>query len=235
MKDLFSRIGLLCITITLFCLASCNSSDDDKESSLSDTYSTVDGRTVQYKYCYIIPNIDEGEYDYEFTAFDVDVLYYKQHPEKIKNDMVYSYLTVDIPAESINDANGTKTFEIEVSYDHNMKRVLIDEENDIDESTLPSASTSIWYTNIYDYGTGFSKTDVIFATQSGNSFKVTGKDISILASKMGNDNAGIDKNSRKTTCSFAFESNNVNNMTRANASIITDSKEINLIKKLTKK
>lgn len=234
MKDLFSRIGLLCITITLFCLASCSSSDDDKESSSSATYSTIDGRTVQFKYCYIIPNIDEGEYDYEFTAFDVDVLYYKQHPEKIKNDMVYSFLTIHIPAESINDVNGTKTFEIEVAYDHNMKRVQIDEDNDdIDESTLPSASTSIWYTNDADHK--LNKTDAIFATHSGNSFKILGKNINIFASEMGNDNAGINKNSRKTTCSFAFESNNVYNMTRANVTIITDSEEINFIKKLTKK
>ncbi len=189
-------------------LAACSSDSDNEggsESGKGSAYSTVDGRTMKYDYCYIVPYEKEGVLYYELNAFNVDLLYYKQHPEKVKDDVLYSCMFIDFPASAINDG-ATNDFDIEIDYDSSLKRLLIDDNSDIDESTIPVASTHIWY--CYDW-LHHKKDQNISISKSGNTFKITGTDVGILASKMGVDDGISSYDARQTVCSFGFESDNI--------------------------
>lgn len=213
----------------LFCLAACSSDSDNEggsESGKGSAYSTVDGRTMKYDYCYIVPYEEEGDLRYELSAFNVDPLYYKQHPEKVKDEL-FSYMSIDFPASTINDG-ATNDFDIEIAYDSSLKRLLIDDNSDIDESTIPVASTYIWYS--YDW-VHDKKDQNISISKSGNTFKITGTDVVVLASKMGVDD-GISSDARQTVCSFGFESNNIYQVEFENVKFVTDTEAVKMIRSL---
>lgn len=215
----------------LVCVAACSSDNEgNSESGKGSAYTTVDGRTVKYEHCYVIPYEEDGVARYSLEAFNIDPMYYKQHPEKVKDDMLYSYFALDFPASSINES-ATKDFDIEIDYDISLKRLLIDDDSDIDESTIPVAPTHIWYT--YDW-VHHKKDQNLAISKSGNTFKVTGTDIVVLASEMGVDE-GISNDARQTVCSFGFESNNIYQVEFENVKLVTDAKTVQMLKSLKQK
>ena len=181
------------------------SSDDDKDgggSTGGSAFSTLDGRTVKYKFLYVVSEVDEGDTFYGLFAFTEDLLYYRQHPEKVKDNMVYSYMALDTYADELNKPQ--HQFDVEVGYDCNLKEGITDDE---DDSELPVASTHIWYTTPWDQDE--SSTETLTVKKSGNTFKVETTELTFLASEKGADDDGISSSSRRTKGKIAFESSNL--------------------------
>ena len=181
------------------------SSDDDKDgggSTGGSAFSTLDGRTVKYKFLYVVSEVDEGDTFYGLFASTEDLLYYRQHPEKVKDNMVYSYMALDTYADELNKPQ--HQFDVEVGYDCNLKEGITDDE---DDSELPVASTHIWYTTPWDQDE--SSTETLTIKKSGNTFKVETTELTFLASEKGADDDGISSSSRRTKGKIAFESSNL--------------------------
>ena len=180
------------------------SSDDDKDgggSTGGSAFSTLDGRTVKYKFLYVVSEVDEGDTFYGLFASTEDLFYYRQHAEKVKDNMVYSYMALDTYADELNKPQ--HQFDVEVNYDCNLKEGITDDE---DDSELPVASTHIWYTTPWDQDE--SSTETLTIKKSGNTFKVETTELTFLASEKGVDD-GIDDYSRRTKGKIAFESSNL--------------------------
>ena len=181
------------------------SSDDDKDgggSTGGSAFSTLDGRTVKYKYLYVVSEVDDGDTFYGLFASTEDLFYYRQHPEKVKDNMVYSYMALDTYADELNKPQ--HQFDVEVGYDCNLKEGITDDE---DDSELPVASTHIWYTTPWDQDE--SSTETLTVKKSGNTFKVETTELTFLASEKGADDDGISSSSRRTKGKIAFESSNL--------------------------
>jgi len=210
-----------------------NGNNDTELTGKGTAYTTVDGRTVKYKYLYVLPDEENGVYrSYGLWAYTVDIDYYLQHPNEIKDNMYTSMLYIEVPVSAFN--SGVITFDnildIEISYDDPLKGILVDDNPEL-EKTLVYPSTHIWYCNDYTYKNQVN----IAVSRTGNTFKATGIDVPMLASKMGVDE-GIDDNSRKTTASFGFESDNLDTrkLSVENVNIVTDAKTINLLRSIRK-
>ena len=194
------------------------SSDDDKDgggSTGGSAFSTLDGRTVKYKYLYVVSEVDDGDTFYGLFASTEDLFYYRQHPEKVKDIMVYSYMALDTYADELNKPQ--HQFDVEVNYDCNLKEGITDDE---DDSDFPVASTYIWYTTPWDQDE--SSTETLTIKKSGNTFKVETTELAFLASEKGVDD-GIDSSSRRTKGKIAFESSNL-------ISEVLDSPEVVFVK-----
>ena len=194
------------------------SSDDDKDgggSTGGSAFSTLDGRTVKYKYLYVVSEVDDGDTFYGLFASTEDLFYYRQHPEKVKDNMVYSYMALDTYADELNKPQ--HQFDVEVHYDCNLKEGITDDE---DDSDFPVASTYIWYTTPWDQDE--SSTETLTIKKSGNTFKVETTELTFLASEKGVDD-GIDSSSRRTKGKIAFESSNL-------ISAVLDSPEVVFVK-----
>ena len=194
------------------------SSDDDKDgggSTGGSAFSTLDGRTVKYKYLYVVSEVDDGDTFYGLFASTEDLFYYRQHPEKVKDNMVYSYMALDTYADELNKPQ--HQFDVEVHYDCNLKEGITDDE---DDSDFPVASTHIWYSTPWDQDE--SSTETLTIKKSGNTFKVETTELTFLASEKGVDD-GIDSSSRRTKGKIAFESSNL-------ISEVLDSPEVVFVK-----
>ena len=194
------------------------SSDDDKDgggSTGGSAFSTLDGRTVKYKYLYVVSEVDDGDTFYGLFASTEDLFYYRQHPEKVKDNRVYSYMALDTYADELNKPQ--HQFDVEVNYDCNLKEGITDDE---DDSDFPVASTHIWYSTPWDQDE--SSTETLTIKKSGNTFKVETTELTCLASEKGVDD-GIDSSSRRTKGKIAFESSNL-------ISEVLDSPEVVFVK-----
>ena len=194
------------------------SSDDDKDgggSTGGSAFSTLDGRTVKYKYLYVVSEVDDGDTFYGLFASTEDLFYYRQHPEKVKDNMVYSYMALDTYADELNKPQ--HQFDVEVNYDCNLKEGITDDE---DDSDFPVASTHIWYSTPWDQDE--SATETLTIKKSGNTFKVETTELTFLASEKGVDD-GIYSSSRRTKGKIAFESSNL-------ISEVLDSPEVVFVK-----
>lgn len=194
------------------------SSDDDKDgggSTGGSAFSTLDGRTVKYKYLYVVSEVDDGDTFYGLFASTEDLFYYRQHPEKVKDNMVYSYMALDTYADELNKPQ--HQFDVEVNYDCNLKEGITDDE---DDSDFPVASTHIWYSTPWDQDE--SSTETLTIKKSGNTFKVETTELTFLASEKGVDD-GIYSSSRRTKGKIAFESSNL-------ISEVLDSPEVVFVK-----
>ena len=181
------------------------SSDDDKDgggSTGGSAFSTLDGRTVKYKYLYVVSEVDDGDTFYGLFASTEDLFYYRQHPDKVKDNMVYSYMALDTYADELNKPQ--HQFDVEVNYDCNLKEGITDDE---DDSDFPVASTHIWYSTPWDQDE--SSTETLTVKKSGNTFKVETTELTFLASEKGADDDGISSSSRRTKGKIAFESSNL--------------------------
>lgn len=220
------------------------SSDDDKDgggSTGGSAFTTVDGRTVNYKYLYVVPLNEEDEFDtknvamYELDASTEDLLYYRQHPDKAKDNMFYSYMSTDLYVEDLNKE--ITEFDLWINYDCNLKRdVSLDDDDDDDDSKYPVASTHISYTTP-DQGEFSSGTLKI--TKSGNTFKIATTEITVLASEMGEDEDECDF-SRRTKCKLGFESSNLLSVNPGFDSpvktiVVDDEADVRFLKSLTAK
>lgn len=193
---------LLMAFIALFtCISFSACSDDDDEgggsSKKGSAFSTLDGRTVKYKYLYVVSYVDEGDTFYELCASTEDLFYYRQHPEKVKDNMVYSYMSLDMFGEFNKPHH---LFDVQIGYDCNLKEGITDDE---DDSDFPVAPTFIEYNTDED-----ATTETLTVKKSGNTFKVETTELTFLASEMGVDD-GIDSSSRRTKGKIAFESSNL--------------------------
>ena len=212
---------LLMAFIVLFtCVSFSACSDDDDEgggsSKKGSAFSTLDGRTVKYKYLYVVSYVDNDGPSYELCASTEDLFYYRQHPEKVKDNMVYSFMSLDVYGEEFNKP--LHQFNVQIGYDCNLKEGITDDE---DDSDFPVASTHIWYTTPWDQDE--SSTETLTIKKSGNTFKVETTELTFLASEMGAEDDGIDSSSRRTKGKIAFESSNL-------ISEVLDSPEVVFVK-----
>ena len=212
---------LLMAFIALFACVSFSACSDDDEggggsSKNGSAFSTVDGRTVKYKYLYVVSYVDNDGPSYELCASTEDLFYYRQHPEKVKDNMVYSYMSLDMYGEEFNKPQ--HQFDVQIGYDCNLKEGITDDE---DDSDFPVASTHIWYTTPWDQDE--SSTETLTVKKSGNTFKVETTELTFLASEMGVDEDGVDDYSRRTKGKIAFESSNL-------VSAVLDSPEVVFVK-----
>ena len=195
---------LLMAFIALFTCVSFSACSDDDEggggsSKNGSAFSTVDGRTVKYKYLYVVSLVDEGDTFYELFASTEELLYYRKNPDKVKENMLYSYMSLDVYADKLNKPQ--HKFDVEVNYDCNLKRDISDEE---DYEKYPISSTHIWYSTPDE-----SSTETLTVKKSGNTFKIETTELTFLASEKGVEDDGIDSSSRKTKGKIAFESSNL--------------------------
>lgn len=212
---------LLMAFIALFTCVSFSACSEDDEggggsSKNGSAFSTVDGRTVKYKYLYVVSYVDNDGPSYELCASTEDLFYYRQHPEKVKDNMVYSYMSLDMYGEEFNKPQ--HQFDVQIGYDCNLKEGITDDE---DDSDFPVASTHIWYTTPWDQDE--LSTETLTVKKSGKTFKVETTELTFLASEMGADEDGVDDYSRRTKGKIAFESSNL-------VSAVLDSPEVVFVK-----
>ena len=216
---------LLMAFIALFTCVSFSACSEDDEggggsSKNGSAFSTLDGRTVKYKYLYVVSYVDNDGPSYELCASTEDLFYYRQHPEKVKDNMVYSFMSLDMYGEEFNKP--LHQFDVQIGYDCNLKEGITDYEDDFDsDSDFPVASTHIWYTTPWDQDE--SSTETLTVKKSGNTFKVETTELTFLASEMGADEDGVDDYSRRTKGKIAFESSNL-------ISAVLDSPEVVFVK-----
>ena len=215
---------LLMAFIALFACVSFSACSEDDEggggsSKNGSAFSTVDGRTVKYKYLYVVSYVDNDGPSYELCASTEDLFYYRQHPEKVKDNMVYSFMSLDMYGEEFNKP--LHQFDVQIGYDCNLQHdISIDDSEDEDSTENPVASTHIWYTTPWDQDE--SSTETLTIKKSGNTFKVETTELTFLASEKGVDD-GIDSSSRRTKGKIAFESSNL-------ISEVLDSPEVVFVK-----
>lgn len=215
---------LLMAFIALFTCVSFSACSEDDEggggsSKNGSAFSTLDGRTVKYKYLYVVSYVD-NDVSYELYASTEDLFYYRQHPEKVKDNMVFSFMSLDMYGEEFNKP--LHQFDVQIGYDCNLKEGITDYEDDFDsDSDFPVASTHIWYTTPWDQDE--SSTETLTVKKSGKTFKVETTELTFLASEMGADEDGVDDYSRRTKGKIAFESSNL-------ISAVLDSPEVVFVK-----
>ena len=216
---------LLMAFIALFTCVSFSACSEDDEggggsSKNGSAFSTLDGRTVKYKYLYVVSEVDDGDTFYELCASTEDLFYYRQHPEKVKDNMVYSFMSLDMYGEEFNKP--LHQFDVQIGYDCNLQHdISIDDSEDEDYTENPVASTHIWYQTPWDQDE--SSTETVTVKKSGNTFKVETTELTFLASEMGVDEDGVDDYSRRTKGKIAFESSNL-------VSAVLDSPEVVFVK-----
>ena len=216
---------LLMAFIALFACVSFSACSEDDEggggsSKNGSAFSTLDGRTVKYKYLYVVSYVDNDGPSYELCASTEDLFYYRQHPEKVKDNMVYSFMSLDMYGEEFNKP--LHQFDVQIGYDCNLQHdISIDDSEDEDYTENPVASTHIWYTTPWDQDE--SSTETLTVKKSGKTFKVETTELTFLASEMGADEDGVDDYSRRTKGKIAFESSNL-------VSAVLDSPEVVFVK-----
>ena len=202
---------LLMAFIALFACVSFSACSEDDEggggsSKNGSAFSTLDGRTVKYKYLYVVSYVDNDGPSYELCASTEDLFYYRQHPEKVKDNMVYSFMSLDMYGEEFNKP--LHQFDVQIGYDCNLQHdISIDDSEDEDYTENPVASTHIWYQTPWDQDE--SSTETLTIKKSGNTFKVETTELTFLASEKGADDDGISSSSRRTKGKIAFESSNL--------------------------
>ena len=215
---------LLMAFIALFACVSFSACSEDDEggggsSKNGSAFSTLDGRTVKYKYLYVVSYVDNDGPSYELCASTEDLFYYRQHPEKVKDNMVYSFMSLDMYGEEFNKP--LHQFDVQIGYDCNLQHdISIDDSEDEDYTENPVASTHIWYQTPWDQDE--SSTETLTVKKSGKTFKVETTELTFLASEKGVDD-GIDSSSRRTKGKIAFESSNL-------ISEVLDSPEVVFVK-----
>ncbi|MDY4665236.1 MAG: hypothetical protein SPC80_04490 [Prevotella sp.] len=215
---------LLMAFIALFTCVSFSACSEDDEggggsSKNGSAFSTLDGRTVKYKYLYVVSYVDNDGPSYELCASTEDLFYYRQHPEKVKDNMVYSFMSLDMYGEEFNKP--LHQFDVQIGYDCNLQHdISIDDSEDEDYTENPVASTHIWYQTPWDQDE--SSTETLTVKKSGKTFKVETTELTFLASEKGVDD-GIDSSSRRTKGKIAFESSNL-------VSAVLDSPEVVFVK-----
>ena len=215
---------LLMAFIALFTCVSFSACSEDDEggggsSKNGSAFSTLDGRTVKYKYLYVVSYVDNDGPSYELCASTEDLFYYRQHPETVKDNMVYSFMSLDMYGEEFNKP--LHQFDVQIGYDCNLQHdISIDDSEDEDYTENPVASTHIWYQTPWDQDE--SSTETLTVKKSGKTFKVETTELTFLASEKGVDD-GIDSSSRRTKGKIAFESSNL-------VSEVLDSPEVVFVK-----
>lgn len=209
-----------------FTFSACSSDDDSENNNgKGSTFTIVDGRKVEYKYTYVIPSKD-GEYgdangidSYELCATTEDLLYYRKNPSKLKDGMLYSMMSIDVDAAGLGSPQ--KNIGIQVSYDNNLKRDVLFEDDFDDDDNYPIAPTHIEYTSDHDL------TSSLTVNKSGKTFTVKSTELPVLASEMGGDDG-----ERKTTCTVAFSSSNYVTYSSRSIVVVTDKADRRFLKSL---
>lgn len=209
-----------------FTFSACSSDDDSENNNgKGSTFTIVDGRKVEYKYTYVIPSKD-GEYgdangidSYELCATTEDLLYYRKNPNKLKDGMLYSMMSIDVDAAGLGSPQ--KNIGIQVSYDNNLKRDVLFEDDFDDDDNYPIAPTHIEYISDHDL------TSSLTVNKSGKTFTVKSTELPVLASEMGGDDG-----ERKTTCTVAFSSSNYVTYSSRSIVVVTDKADRRFLKSL---
>ena len=209
-----------------FTFSACSSDDySENNSGKGSTFTIVDGRKVEYKYTYVIPSKD-GEYgdangidSYELCATTEDLLYYRKNPSKLKDGMLYSMMSIDVDAAGLGSPQ--KNIGIQVSYDNNLKRDVLFEDDFDDDDNYPIAPTHIEYISDHDL------TSSLTVNKSGKTFTVKSTELPVLASEMGGDDG-----ERKTTCTVAFSSSNYVTYSSRSIVVVTDKADRRFLKSL---
>lgn len=214
-KKFILSICLCLAAVSMF--SSCSDDNDDNGGSgaSGSTFATVDGRTVNFKYCYIVPE-DGG---YELAASTVDLL--SLNPNKIKYNDTFSNLSIDI---SLDGSNQVRDYDVKIIFDESLSFIL-DEDDDYYVAPTYNSYSSDWTVSLPELP--FSK--------SGSKIKIASVEIPVLVE---DEEGGFDDNCRKTTAKIGFESSNVindNGYSRSfsNVQVVTDPEQIKIIRKVT--
>ena len=226
MKTIKYLLMAIVAMFSCFTFSACSSDDDSENNSgKGSAFTIVDGRKVEYKYTYVIPSKD-GEYgdangidSYELCATTEDLLYYRKNPSKLKDGMLYSMMSIDVDAAGLGSPQ--KNIGIQVSYDNNLKRDVLFEDDFDDDDNYPIAPTHIEYTSDHDL------TSSLTVNKSGKTFTVKSTELPVLASEMGGDDG-----ERKTTCTVAFSSSNYVTYSSRSIVVVTDKADRRFLKSL---
>ena len=186
MKKLHSILALLLITICSMNFTACSSDDDEgSNSGVNKCYVEVDGKHIDFKYAYYF---EDGE-DCEIIFSTIDILYYRNNPNKIKEGILFSdaYIELDEGLTS-----GTTTdYDFEVDHNLDLYQLFVDEDGELHGENYS------WYT-----GDWTKDMTPLTITKTGSNYNISASSIPMLASD-GDD--GIDNDSRKTTANIYFD------------------------------
>lgn len=184
---------------------SCSNDDDEENTSKSGVktcYANVDNQRIEYKYAYLFRaySASENAYEYELDFYTHDIMYYYQHPEKVSDEILVSYLSIELETSTAYDANKLPVGEIEFGdyycdIEMNVPIGNMFEEND-------NIDFDQWYTT--DWNQGFASGPLIINKANG-AYVIELRDLKLLACDPDGDGDSISSNNRKTTGSFYFE------------------------------
>lgn len=184
---------------------SCSNDDDEENTSKSGVktcYANVDNQRIEYKYAYLNRAYlaSENIYEYELDFYTQDIMYYYQHPEKVSDEILISYLSIEFEASTAYDANKLPVGEIEFGD------YFCDIEMNVPLSNIFETNDNInfnqWYTT--DWNQGFASGPLIISKANG-AYVIELRDLKLLACDPDGEDDGISSNNRKTTGSFYFE------------------------------
>lgn len=203
MKKLIAVLGMSAVVLScgLFCV-SC--SDDDNEggeggsggsSDVETCYLDVDGKRVNFKYAYYysfdFEEDSEGECRLDF--YDIDMMYYYKHPDKIKEGIIYSSASIDFYNVS-GLATGTYTdVAVGIYLNDDLYASIWDGDG---EYARPSSFV------MYSDDWTLEQPCSIALEKSGKCYSVSA-DMNLLAGEPGEPGVGFD--ARKTTGKFVFD------------------------------
>lgn len=204
-KRFFYAITFLCCTALCGSLTGCSDDDDEENgggngsSGMKECYFEAENQRTDFKYAYFYT--EDGEADFNFST--IDLLYYYQHPEKLKEGTYFA--CVDIWIDLDNDNNiptgeipyDAHEYDVIGGYDFEMNtrsdlyKIYMDGGDDSD---------ALWY--CADWNPGHESGTAIITKLSGNSYKIEIPSLKLLR---GYESIGIGYDAPKATGKFYFE------------------------------
>ena len=204
MNKRFYAMTFLCIMALCGSLTSCSDDDDDEKdggngsSGVKECYFEAENQRTDFKYAYYDPA--DGRAEFAFST--IDLLYYYQHPEKLKEGTYFAsaYLEMDldndnnIPTGEIpyggHGSDEISGYDFEMDTRADLYKIFIEDGDDDTES--------LWYTN--DWNPGYESGAATITKLSGNSYK-----IEIPSLKLLRGYEGIGNDAPKASGKFYFE------------------------------
>ena len=202
-KRFFYTVTFLCCTALCGSLTGCSDDDDDKKdggngsSGVKECYFEAENQRTDFKYAYFYT--EDGEADFNFST--IDLLYYYQHPEKLKEGTYFARVDIwidldndnNIPTGEIpydaNEYDGSGGYDFEMDTRSDLYKIYMDGGDDSD---------ALWYSA--DWNPGHESGTATITKLSGNSYKIEIPSLKLLR---GYESIGND--APKATGKFYFE------------------------------
>lgn len=203
MKKLITVLGMSAVVLScgLFCV-SC--SDDDNEggegssggsSDVETCYLDVDGKRVDFKcaYYYSFDFEDDSEGECRLEFYDIDMMYYFMHPDKIKEGMMYSSASIDFYNVSELSTGIYTDAAVDIYLNDDLYASVWDEDGEFERP-----SSYVMYCNDWTQ----DQSCLISLEKTGESYAVSAN-MNLLAGEPGEP--GVSSDARKTTGNLFFE------------------------------